>query len=162
MVNATSEPLLSVVDAESPGALGALTAYFRELSERFPEGFDATAALEEAADAYNPPRGAFVVAGDVDRPIACGAVTFLDDERGEIKRMWVAPAHRGRGLASRLLSFLEQLIVESGRATVLLDTNRVLTEAVALYRRRGYEPVARYNDNPHAHHWFSKVLTAGP
>jgi ribosomal protein S18 acetylase RimI-like enzyme len=154
-----SESAFSVVDAESPGALGALTAYFQELSERFPEGFDATAALEDAADAYNLPRGVFVVAGDVNRPIACGAVAFLDNERAEIKRMWVSPACRGRGLASSLLSFLERFIMESGRTTALLDTNRVLIEAVALYQRRGYEPVERYNDNPYAHHWFSKALT---
>jgi hypothetical protein len=49
--------------------------------------------------------------------------------------------------------------MESGRTTALLDTNRVLIEAVALYQRRGYEAVERYNDNPYAHHWFSKALT---
>ncbi len=153
-----SEPAFTVVDPDLPGARRVLTDYFEELSARFPEGFDVAAALEDAADAYKPPRGVFVVAGDLERPVACAAVTFLDDERGEIKRMWVAPGSRGRGLASRLLSHLEGLITEWGRTTAVLDTNRVLTDAVALYERRGYEPVERYNDNPYAHHWFRKTL----
>lgn len=114
--------------------------------------------MSEAADAFAPPRGLFVVAGDPDHPDACGAVSFLDDERAEIKRMWVSPAARGKGLATALLAYLEDLSLQAGRGTVLLDTNRALTEAVALYRRRGYVPTERYNDNPHAHHWFRKTL----
>lgn len=150
--------MVSVIDAGSPGARRALTQYFAELADRFPEGFDADAALAEAVEAYNPPQGLFVVAGDPEHPDACGGVSFLDESRGEIKRMWVSPACRGRGVASQLLAFLEDAIRESGRGTAVLDTNRVLTEAVALYERRGYEPTERYNDNPHAHHWFRKTL----
>jgi hypothetical protein len=43
---------------------------------------------------------------------------------------------------------------------VILDTNEVLTEAVAMYERAGYHRVERYNDNPYAHHWFAKALTS--
>ena len=39
-----------------------------------------------------------------------------------------------------------------------LDTNETLTEAIALYRTSGYREIPRYNDNPHAHHWFEKAL----
>ena len=104
------------------------------------------------------PHGVFVIAGSEVGPLACAAAHFLDEERGEIKRMWVSPTARGQGLASRLLAHLEGLILDSGRRTVVLDTNRGLTEAVALYDRRGYQRIARYNDNPHAHHWFRKEL----
>jgi hypothetical protein len=42
----------------------------------------------------------------------------------------------------------------------VLDTNEVLTEAVAMYERNGYVAIERYNDNPYAHHWFAKRLSA--
>ena len=42
--------------------------------------------------------------------------------------------------------------------TLRLDTNRALTEALALYRAAGFEEIERFNDEPHAHHWFAKSL----
>lgn len=148
----------AVVDAASASARGAMTEYFDELAARFPAGFDSAAALTEAVSAFNPPRGVFVLVGPVDAPIGCGAVQFLDSDRGEIKRMWVDPTARGRGVASALLAFLEEVVRGSGRATAVLDTNHVLAEAAALYKRRGYQPIDRYNDNPYADRWYSKSL----
>jgi GNAT superfamily N-acetyltransferase len=135
-----------------------MSQYFAELDQRFPEGFDVAGALAEAPHTLASPYGAFVLAGPVDAPVACGAIHFIDDERGEIKRMWVAPSHRGQGLATRMLGYLEDLIRDSGRSSVVLDTNRALTNAVALYERQGYTAIERYNDNPYAHHWFGKAL----
>jgi ribosomal protein S18 acetylase RimI-like enzyme len=102
-----------------------------------------------------------VVAGAEEAPLACGAVQFFDDERGEIKRMWVAPVARGRGLAAALLAHLEAQIVASGRRVALLDTNSSLTTAVGLYESRGYERVPDYNGNADADVWFSKPLVGG-
>jgi GNAT superfamily N-acetyltransferase len=147
-----------VVPPDSAGARAAMSSYFAELDHRFPEGFDATAALDEAVDAFRPPAGLFVVAGDPTSPSACGGIAFLDADRAEVRRMWVAPDSRGHGLASRLLAHLEQLAADEGRTTVLLDTHRVLHEAQALYARNGYTAVARYNTNPYAGHWFAKQL----
>src|SRR5689334_4109811 len=98
--------------------------YFEELALRFEEGFEVEAALAEAPDTLNPPNGLFVIAGAEVEPVGCGAVHFLDPERGEVKRMWVSPAARGQGLASRMLTHLEDLIRQSGRRTVVLDTNK--------------------------------------
>ena len=95
--------------------------------------------------------------------MACGGLQWIDDPtagemRAEIKRMWVDSAWRGRGLAGRLLRFLEQTAVESGRRTIRLDTNPVLLEAIAMYRKAGYTDIERYNDNPYAGLWFEKRL----
>jgi GNAT superfamily N-acetyltransferase len=149
----------SVVDANSSAARWALSRYFAELEERFTEGFDGDGALVDAGDVLNPPKGLFVLAGPVDTPLACGGISYVDAERGEVKRMWVDPSARGHGVATRLLQYLETLIADTGRSYVVLDTNSVLAEAIALYRRSGYQPIERYNDNPYAHLWFGKVLS---
>ncbi len=152
-------PEFHVVDPASGGAQRAMAEYFAEIGAAF--GFEVGTALDDAATAYAPPRGVFVLAGADDAPLACGAVQFLDDERGEIKRMWVAPEARGRGLAAALLAHLEEQIVASGRRCAVLDTNSSLTTAVGLYESRGYERVPDYNGNADADVWFSKPLAGG-
>jgi ribosomal protein S18 acetylase RimI-like enzyme len=72
--------------------------------------------------------------------------------------MWVNPQRRGLGLGKRLLARLEAEIQVAGRSIVVLDTNRSLTEAIAMYRACGYEEIDRYNDNPYAQLWFAKSL----
>jgi len=142
------------VDAGSPAAQAAMTAYFAELAARFPSGFDPSGYL--APEDYNPPRGRFFLAMSGDAVTACGGLVWIDDQIAEVKRMWVEPSARGRGLASRLLAFLEQTAAASGRPLVRLDTNPVLLEAIALYRKAGYRDIERYNDNPYAGAWFEK------
>ena len=93
-------------------------------------------------------------------PIGCGALTPIDASTGEIKRMWVAPEARGLGVARRLLEAIENQARQSGVTRVVLDTNRALTQAQALYRKAGYRETERYNDNPYAHFWFEKELGA--
>jgi len=146
------------VDATSVEARFAMGEYFAELDRRFTSGFDAAAALDDAAESLNPPTGLFVVARDGTAVVGCGAVQWLDDATAEIKRMWVDPGRRGIGLGRRLLAHLESQVADSGRRVVRLDTNSSLPEAVNMYRTLGYVDIDRYNDNPYAHHWFEKSL----
>ena len=136
----------------------AVTAYVAELDRRFPQGFDTGTGQDVAVD----PGGHYLVAVSDDRTVAVGGVRTLPDLPGEpaaeIKRMWVDPAWRGSGLGSRVLAELESLAARLGHRRVLLDTNRTLTEALALYERAGYREVARYNDNPYAEAFFEKRL----
>lgn len=150
------------VRVEAPASAAArrcLRAYFRELGARFEAGFDP--ALNPASEEeMTPPNGVFVVARLGGRAVGCGALIKLGNGVGEVKRMWTAPAARGRGVARAVLRKLEALAREKGLATIRLDTNRVLREAIAMYRREGYREIARYNDNPYAHHWFEKRIRA--
>lgn len=94
--------------------------------------------------------------GFVDGVPACGGgIKALPGQIGELKRMYVAPPFRGRGLARALLRELEQAARELGHHTVRLDSQ---TATWPLYRSAGYEPIADYNDNPHADHWGEKLL----
>jgi len=64
----------------------------------------------------------------------------------------------GAGLASRLVRAAEDGARFLGYRIVRLDTNAALKEAIGMYERTGYVPIARYNDNPFATHFFEKTL----
>lgn len=149
---------LDVVDPASEPAQAAMRAYFDELDRRFPTGFDTTGAAASDLEALSPPAGTFLLVRTGTEPIGCGGVQSLGDGVGEVKRMWIQPAWRGLGLARRLLTTLEDHARHLGHQRIVLDTNGELTEAIALYGSAGYEPIARYNDNPYAQHWFAKPL----
>ena len=76
----------------------------------------------------------------------------------EIKRMWVAESVRGLGIGRRLLAELEALAARHASHVLRLETNRSLTEAIAMYRSAGYLEVDPFNDEPYAHHWFEKRI----
>lgn len=142
-----------------------LDAYFAELDARFDGGFDRQRANPDAASDLVPPNGLLLVATLAGEPVGCGVLRHHDVDDGrpdwsEIKRLWVAPSVRGIGLGRRLLIALEGHAVSSRAPVVRLDTNRVLTEAIAMYRARGYREIRPFNDNPYAHHWFEKRLAA--
>ncbi|MBL7502233.1 MarR family transcriptional regulator [Frankia sp. CNm7] len=146
------------VDPGSPPAREAVDRYFADIARRF--DFDPAGEPEKDAVLLAPPRGVFLVAVSDGEPVAGGGVRTIDDGVGEVKRMWVHEAWRGAGLGSRLLRLLEDAARALGHHTARLDTNETLTEAIALYERFGYRPIARYGDNPFATHFFEKPLTA--
>jgi DNA-binding MarR family transcriptional regulator/GNAT superfamily N-acetyltransferase len=151
-----------VVDVEDPttaDALFCLRSYFAELGNRFDAGFDPDRGISATADELVEPAGLFLVARLRGEPIGCGALKFHDDAPAELKRMWVSATARGLGVGRRMLRELEQEAFFRGVTTVHLETNRNLTEAIALYRTAGYREVAAFNDEPYAHHWFEKHLS---
>ena len=80
------------------------------------------------------------------------------ERAGEIKRMYVKPEARGRGIAERLLKALEDYAAEAGYRALYLDTKDDLTTAIRFYQRHGYEPCERYNENPQATMFMRKRL----
>lgn len=160
---ATADRLLSAaavtidrVDPLDEAAVTSLHRYFDELDQRFETGFDAGDTVTADAESYRWPNGAFALGRHHDQTVACGAVHRLGPEVAEIKRMWVSPDWRGIGLGRRVLEHLEDEARSLGCSTVRLDTNSVLTEAIAMYRSAGYQAIDRYNDNPFARCWFEK------
>jgi ribosomal protein S18 acetylase RimI-like enzyme len=148
-----------VEDPTSAAAQWCIQQYFSELNARFEAGFDPSQSISADAHELVPPAGLLLVAWLQEEPIGCGALKFHTDEPTELKRMWVAPRARGLGLGRRLLTELETAAAAAGARVVRLETNRALTEAIALYRRAGYVEVERFNAEPYAHHWFEKRLS---
>ncbi|WP_447645121.1 GNAT family N-acetyltransferase [Nocardioides zeae] len=101
---------------------------------------------------FDPPAGRFFVAyDDAGRPVATGAwrrrpdVHDLGLERAaEIKRMYVAPEARGRGLSRTVLAHLEETARAAGHDGLVLETGTRQPAAVALYTACGYVPVTAY------------------
>jgi DNA-binding MarR family transcriptional regulator len=144
--------------AASDDAQYCLREYRNELAGRFDGGFDPSKGNSLTVEEMTPPAGYLLLARLDGKPVGCGALKRLDAREGEVKRVWTSPDARGLGVASRMMDRLEQLARDVGFKTVKLDTNRTLTEAQAMYRKRGYRAIERYNDNPYAHHWFEKAL----
>ena len=144
-------------DPRDSGARSCLQAYFGEIGGRFDGGFDPARSLI-SDDEMTPPAGLFLVASLHGEPVGCGGIRFHDGAPAYIKRMWVSPAVRGLGLGRRLLAELEARAVSRHASAVQLETNRTLSEAIAMYRSAGYQEVTAFNDEPYAHHWFCKTL----
>jgi len=150
--------IFAAVDPQSQEAVDAMTAYFAELATRFTNGFDPGDALTHGADQFREPKGRFILGFVNDQVVSCGGIQLLESQVAEIKRMWVDPAWRGRGVGAATLRYLEDVGHAFEAHTVYLDTNSVLHEAIAMYTSRGYLSVAAYNDNPYAQRWYAKKL----
>ncbi|MET7487656.1 GNAT family N-acetyltransferase [Streptomyces sp. NPDC005538] len=94
---------------------------------------------------YQAPRGLFLLARDAaGQPLGCGGWHLLSAGTGEIKRMYVRPAARGRSLGRQILRLLENDARAHGLAHTQLETGALNQAALALYRAHGYVPVPPY------------------
>jgi GNAT superfamily N-acetyltransferase len=144
------------MDAALPPASDLLAAMEAEMLELYA---DSMGAMPPAGPAdFTPPGGAYLV-GFVDGEAVCGGgLKRLPDGAVEIKRMYVVPTARRRGVARALLVALEGAARDLGYATVRLDTGPRQPHAKALYAASGYVEVGDYNDNPYAAYWGEKRL----
>ena len=85
-----------------------------------------------------------VLAFDGEQPVGCGALRPHGEREVEIKRMFVAPSHRGRGIAAAVLDELLRIARELHYRRAVLETSRRLTSAVRLYQRAGFHPITNY------------------
>ena len=146
---------LREVSPDDPLGRAALGHYLAEIDARFPTGY------EPGGPVGTEPGSTYVLATSDGEPVAYGGLRpapALGEHTIEIKRMWVHGDWRGAGLGARMLRRLEDDAREAGYDVVRLDTNSVLTEAIAMYERAGYRAIERYNDNPWARCWFEKDL----
>ena len=145
---------VSAFDSPATDLVAAMLAELDEVYGTFDRHNSPTATPEE----LSPPGGAFVVLEDDGVAVAGGGLKRLEPDIAEIKRMYVVPAARGRGLARALLAALEDAARDLGYATVRLDTGALQRHAQALYRSAGYTEIAPYNANPYAAYWGEKAL----
>lgn len=112
---------------------------------------DADLALRDGADhAFYAPFNtsvnlqAVVVAYENYQPVGCGAFKAFGVNQVEIKRMFVHPDFRGRGIALHILQELETWARESGYMSTVLETGKKQPEAIRLYQKAGYQIIPNF------------------
>ena len=152
--------ILESVDPRSEVASQLLAAMCDELTRRYGRPPSPYLAAEATA-----PRTAFLAARLDGEPVGCGALRRIDETTVEVKRMYVAPAGRRRGIARRLLAELERLAVGFRYERVILETGTFQPEALAFYDSAGYRrtpPYGRYVGNPESvcfEKWLAEPAT---
>ena len=142
-------------------AASSATSPATDLLEALRDEYDAAAGRTliggpsaEPSD-FAPPTGTFLLAYEYDRPVACGGLKTVGPRIAEVKRMYVVPEARRRGVGRALLAALEDQARSMGFARVRLDAER---HNWPRYRAAGYVEIDDYNDNPFADHWGEKAL----
>jgi GNAT superfamily N-acetyltransferase len=134
---------------DSPIALSLIDALNEELTERYPE--DGANHFELDLEEVAVGRGTFLVASLDGEPAGCGALRVIEPGVAEIKRMYVPHGMRGRGIATALLAGLEIAAHELNVRRLVLETGARQPEAIALYRRAGFDfitPFGEYVGSP--------------
>ncbi len=102
---------------------------------------------QEDYAAYNKITGlnTVVVAYLNDEAVGCGCFKEFDQNTIEIKRMYVLPPYRNKGIARNILSELENWGAQLGNSFSILETGKEQKAAIAMYQQMGYEPIPGYN-----------------
>jgi GNAT superfamily N-acetyltransferase len=146
------------MNAAEPPASDLIEAMVGDVAQHYGR-IDVPGMPTARPEEFGPPGGVFLVGVDEDgRAVAAGGVKRLEDGVAEIKRMYVAPEARGRGLARELLVALEDAARSLGYARVRLDTGPKQPAAEHLYRSAGYREIPDYNGNFKASFWGEKTL----
>ncbi len=137
-------------DILSPLAQRLILALNAELEGRYPE--DGANFFRLDADEVAEGRGGFFIAYLAGEAVGCGAVRRAEPGVAEIKRMYVAPAARGRGVGRLILVALEEEARRLGARRLLLETGPRQPEAIALYERAGFTHIPLYGEYVHTPH----------
>lgn len=142
-----------------------LTEYYAQILERLMTIGGPGLSVEDQVqssldviDQFLPPRGGIVLARDSSGYLlACGFVRLIDNDRAELKRLFVRDLARGYGLGRRIIEMRIEKARELGATTILADTVSGNSSMLALYDRLGFSETPRYdgNANPES---FDKYL----
>jgi GNAT superfamily N-acetyltransferase len=123
---------------EDLGLIAGKERFFKEL-ENFP------------GPGYFPPSGTFVLARVAGMIAGCVGIKKFEDGSCEMKRMYIRPAYRGKGIGRLLCSYIIDWCRKAMYRRILLDTNAEMKEALFLYRKCGFKEIAPYciNENDH-------------
>jgi GNAT superfamily N-acetyltransferase len=144
-------------DAAQPPASELLEAMVSELEPLYGR-IDVPQAPSATPADFAPPGGSFLIGYEDGEPVCVGGIKRLPDGACEIKRMYVVPRARGRGVAGELLEALEGEARSLGYELARLDTGPQQPHAERMYRAAGYAEIGNFNANPFASFWGEKRL----
>ena len=88
--------------------------------------------------------GDVIIAYDSGKAVACAGLKGYSRSDAEIKRVWVQPEYRGKGIATKLMVAVEEKARCMGFERAILQTREIMTDAVALYEKLGYSRIENY------------------
>jgi ribosomal protein S18 acetylase RimI-like enzyme len=142
-----------IVRADSCSEVNAARRLFAEYAASLDvdlgfQGF--SAELEELPGDYAPPSGALLLAMDDEEAVGCVALRPFDPPCiAEMKRLYVVPSARDRGIGARLAAAALREARAAGYARVRLDTLSSMRAAQRLYEGLGFRDIRAYRHNPH-------------
>jgi ribosomal protein S18 acetylase RimI-like enzyme len=141
---------ISLVPVESQDQVAVARELFHEYADAIGvdleyQGF--TAELEALPSPYTPPRGALLIAQINGDTAGCVALRRLNDEIGEMKRLYVRPSFRSWGLGKYLVEATIQAARRAGYTALRLDTLPSMAAAQGLYRKLGFTEIPAYNNS---------------
>lgn len=144
-----------------------LWRYAEEVTARY-LGYPVSAGAIQAVLDQNgsedlaPPGGLFLLARQGEAVVGCvgmrWALSGTGQHLGEVQHLFVVPAARGQGVATRLLGEVERAAAARGVHQLRLHTRTVLREVRTRLLASGYREVAEVRTDPYAEHWFTKTL----
>jgi GNAT superfamily N-acetyltransferase len=143
--------MLKLVQPDSPELWLAARGLVREyaVSLDFDLCFqDFAHELETLSTEYGPPGGHFVLASWSGAFVGCGGLRRFTDAACEMKRVYVVPTHRGKGIGRAVTAALIAQARQAGYETMLLDTLPSMAAAQHVYFALGFTPTDSYRHNP--------------
>jgi GNAT superfamily N-acetyltransferase len=143
--------VIRIIAATLPQDYAAALDLFRAYADWLGEDLEFqnfSRELAELPGEYSPPRGAILLAREASQFRGCVALRPLDATTCEMKRLYVVPEAKGRGVGRLLAEAVIRKAVYLGYARMRLDTLRSMTRARALYATLGFEAIPPYRHNP--------------
>lgn len=143
--------MITIEPVETPEQVATVRTLFQEYaaSVGFDLGFqqfdDELAALPGD---YAPPAGRLLLAAEGEQAAGCVALHALGDNVAEMKRLYIRPAFRGRGVGRMLAAAVIAEAQRIGYRALRLDTVPTMQAAIGLYESLGFRPIAPYRYNP--------------
>ena len=145
--------MIEIQIANTPAAIEVARSLLREYWASF--GFDSSfqnfaAEVEGLPGAYASPSGRLLIAYADNALAGCGAFRKLDILRCEAKRVYVRPEFRGKSVGRAVMEFLIAEARAEGYCEMFADTMPIMTTAIALYKKLGFQQTTTYSECPTA------------
>ena len=115
--------------------------------------------LQELKNIYDEISGGIILCKENNIYLGCAGIRKFDVETAELKRMWISPQKRGKGIGGKILSAAITLAESKNYKAIVLDTLDHMQSAIKLYKEAGFKEIAAYYFNPHKNAlYFRKTL----
>lgn len=145
------EAIAEIFDADSTDLIEIAKGLFSEYEDSLPFDLDFQNFEDELAHLpgeYSRPEGRLLIAFVSEKPAGCVALRKIEGGICEMKRLYVRPEFRGKGIGKRLAERIIAAAKEIGYGKMRLDTVSSMVEAIALYKSYGFKEIGQYRVNP--------------